>query len=396
MERINLITLSSSLGKGDPVIAEESKAFLNEVGGGLFEFGTFADAPTLFYVETGGSEMGFKEVYEQYRGPYYLLVKGDRNSLAASLEILSMLNEKGKEGEILYGEPKSLQKRLCELFSRPKQNLNGFQGKKFGIIGEPSSWLIGSSVDKDLAKSRLGVELVDIPLEEFYKRFDQKLLYPNSLDHKYLSQPHVKESLYIHGALKSLILDYGLEGFTLRCFDLLSTRHETSCLSFALLNEEGYISSCEGDVPAMLTMYLAKLLTGGSSFMCNPSRIDFLKREIVLAHCTVPLDMVEDFTLTTHFESGEGIGVKGELRKGEVTLLKLKSDLSAIRAMEGEIVENLSEPNLCRTQIKVRVDSSLTELLQKPFGNHLIVTYGHHAKEAVSALENYLKNGSGL
>lgn len=40
------------------------------------------------------------------------------------------------------------------------------EGKRFGVIGRPSDWLISSGVDYAVARERLGAELVDIPIEE--------------------------------------------------------------------------------------------------------------------------------------------------------------------------------------------------------------------------------------
>ena len=60
----------------------------------------------------------------------------------------------------------------------------------------------------------------------------------------------------------------------------------------------------------------------------------------------------------------------------------------SIEVEKGEIIENLEEDNLCRTQIRVKMDSSVSRLLTNPCGNHHIIFYGKHKKE----IEDYLKN----
>ena len=71
----------------------------------------------------------------------------------------------------------------------------------------------------------------------------------------------------IYLALKELVSRHRLQGFTLRCFDLLTTVHNTGCLALARLNAEGIVSGCEGDVPTLLTMAIVKVLTGVSGLM---------------------------------------------------------------------------------------------------------------------------------
>ena len=49
------------------------------------------DGTPIFFIETGGTEQEFKEIYKNYKEPYYLLATNANNSLPASLEIASFL-----------------------------------------------------------------------------------------------------------------------------------------------------------------------------------------------------------------------------------------------------------------------------------------------------------------
>ena len=99
----------------------------------------------------------------------------------------------------------------------------------------------------------------------------------------------------------------------------------------------------------------------------------------MLAHCTVPLNMVTSYKLMTHFESGLGIGVKGELPEGRITLCKIAPDytLDNTLCIPATLKENLSLEGYCRTQISVALgEEGLLEILKASFGNHIIVSYG--------------------
>ena len=107
-----------------------------------------------------------------------------------------------------------------------------------------------------------------------------------------------------------------------------------------------------------------------------------------MAHCTIPLNMVERYELDTHFESGIGVGIRGYMKEGPVTLFKVSGDLSRHFIAEGELIRNQSEPDLCRTQQVIRLsDARQTHyFLTDPIGNHHIVLPGHHRE----LLENFL------
>ena len=69
----------------------------------------------LILVESGGSEHYFKMVEGKLKEPIYLLTFGNNNSLAASIEILSYIQNKGMKGEILHGSDKYIGDRILYL-----------------------------------------------------------------------------------------------------------------------------------------------------------------------------------------------------------------------------------------------------------------------------------------
>ena len=211
-------------------------------------------------------------------------------------------------------------------------------------------------------KERLGIEFIDIPMQTLLDGLSQ----------------HGN----IYEALKAVIGTYQLKGFTLRCFDLLTKVVDTGCMPLARLNAEGYVAGCEGDVPAMLSMVITRALTGVSGFQANPANINPETGEVLFAHCTIPLNMVERYELDTHYESGIGTGIRGFMKKGPVTIFKVAGDLSRSFVAEGELVENQSKPDLCRTQQLIRLSDKqqVSYFLTNPIGNHHIIMQGHQGE----------------
>ena len=329
---------------------------------------------SLIYVRTGGTEGIFRrllpELQEKSTAPFYLLTSGKSNSLAASMEILSYLRQRGIQGEIIHGSSHYIARRIT-ILSKVAQARQTLNGTRLGVIGEPSDWLISSHADKEKINERLGITLVDVPIQEL------------------IDGVKAEQEDAIYKALKTIIAKYQLQGFTLRCFDLLTAVKDTGCLPLARLNAEGYIAGCEGDIPAMLTMMISRSLLGVSGFQANPSAINPETGEMLFAHCTIPLDMVVRYELDTHYESGIGTGVRGYMKEGPVTVFKVSGDLTRHFIAEGTLLRNEAKPDLCRTQQVILLkDKSLTKsyFLSNPIGNHHIILPGHHQE----LLENML------
>lgn len=338
----------------------------------------------MIFVRTGGTEGIFKHLLLQKQinkeRPFYLLTSGKSNSLAASMEILSYIRQNNMKGEIIHGSPEYVSKRINTLLMVNKA-LNTLKDNRLGIIGKPSDWLISSGYDSDKITKALGVHLCEIDMSEFLTVIKDTPLEPSGLtsDVACISQA-LPGAQQIYNALRTLVERYQLNGFTIRCFDLLTSVKNTGCLALAKLNAEGVVAGCEGDVPTLLTMTIVSSLTGMSSFQANPSSINPETGEIIFAHCTVPLNMVGRYELDTHFESGIGVGIRGKLSEEDVTIFKVSGDLSRMFVTEGSLTENLSKSDLCRTQIKVKLDnlSQTDYFLNYPIGNHHVIMLGRH------------------
>ncbi len=334
---------------------------------------------SLILIQSGGSEGLFLENINKLKGPFYLLTYGNNNSLAASLEILSYLKDHNLEGEVLHGSNEYIVKRIKEL-ARVNTSY------KLGVIGKPSDWLIASNVNYENAARLHNVELIDIPIN---KVCDYYLYSINDYNFKFdYNKEEINKALRLHKALNTIKDEYNLNGLTIRCFDLLNKLNTTSCLSLALLNQEGIVATCEGDIPTMISMHILNKISNQVGFQANPSRIDVENKKMILAHCTLPLNMVDNFYLDTHFESGIGVAIKGYLKEEKITIFKLSRNLKDYYVTTGSIIRNLEESNLCRTQIEVTIDENIEYFLNRPYGNHHVVIYGDYKKEIINYMNN--------
>lgn len=329
-------------------------------------------------VLTGGTESQFVQLVNEglidLRQPVYLMVSGQSNSLAASLEILSYIRQHQGVGKVLskaeWDEEQSSQDECVSM--KPGEQLLQSISKneeplRLGVVGKPSDWLIASNVNYEQVFQTLNIELVDIPIEEM-----------TSLG---VVDPGMSGAEAIYEQLKEIVSQYRLQGVTLRCFDLLTTVKNTGCIALSKLNDEGIPAACEGDIPTLLTMMLCKRITGELCFQANPARIQE-NGEILFAHCTLPLGMTEKHEYTTHFESGIGVAIHGDLPTGDYTLVKLSGDLKRLLAVDVELERCQFEQNLCRTQVWIQAGPEVAQyFLTDPIANHHVLIRGHHANQ---------------
>ena len=377
-------------------LEKECQAEINIIGDESVETRLIASLQTLpdaFMIATGGVENLFKRLWEAIDvemmcSPHRpkavtMIADGRNNSLAASLEILTYLGNIGVEGKILHGTNEEIISTLVETW-----HAASLQGR-IGLFGPPSDWLIASGVDRDYLCQHYGIETIDIDLQRV---IDGIKAVPQSEAEKVAqsmvnrakavkepSDADMMEAAKAYLAIRKICQEEHLDAMTIRCFDIVKACGTTSCLALALLNDEGIVAGCEGDMQTLLSMFLAKRLCGEVAFMANPSQLT--DKSSMLAHCTIPLTMCDETVVRTHFESGIGVAIQGLLPLTDYTLFKWGGpQLDRYYVTEAKAIETPYSNHFCRTQITLNVNLK-PYLLQHSIGNHHVIIRGRHADE---------------
>lgn len=343
---------------------------------------------SIVFVASGGTENYFKSIYGKLTKPVILLTDGMQNSLAASLEILAWIKESGDNSIILHGEIDEISSQI-NYFYQAETTKKRLRETAIGVVGFPSDWLIASGVNYIDAWKNWGVTYKNIELDELSKQIMNtdnykaeeiaKKFIDGAVSIKEPNEKDVLEGAKVYLALRELHDKHCLDALTVRCFELLSKHKTTGCLALSLLNDENIISGCEGDCQTVFSMLLIYLLTGSKAFMANPSHIDIKKNEMILAHCTIPTCMTRNYDIRSHFESRIGVGIQGKVEEGQVTIFKCGgSKLDKYFLSSGQILENLDEDYMCRTQLKIHLDNDVSYFLRNPIANHHLIIKGDH------------------
>ena len=319
---------------------------------------------------TGGTENIFLNLWSSIKAsgkPFVIASSETDNSLPAAVEILSWLrqNEPGCRTSIVHGSFEAQAQKIQKLVSVDMGMT--LEGQVIGVVGGPSKWLntgakVLTSPMEEFEKYIAQVE--EEEKKEFAKRFEERRA-NISVEELYLSAS-------IYAGLKRLIAAKELTALTIRCFDLLSSHKTTGCMALSLLNDEGIPAGCEGDVPALITMMVAKDALRKTAFMANVSSIR--GSVVTFAHCTCPTSILNYYHLETHFESG--VSVAGEFQERFFTMLRVDPIEKRYVMMKGESMEHKYSPNLCRTQLKLDMPGVDSYFFNKPLGNHHILIPG--------------------
>jgi len=365
--------------------------------------------PLFYLVATGGTEsvvmdLRAKRAQTAPTEPVVLIAHPGNNSLPAALEVLARLQQDGEHGRILYlhGPDDAAGYARVEQAVADIACQRALAGSRIGLIGDPSDWLVASSPAGDTVRGTWGPQVVPIAMEELTSRLEA--IGPDDVAETTASfvegatgviEPSLAELTdvaRVYAALRALTEDFELDALTVRCFDLVLNLETTGCFALAELTDTGVIAGCEGDLVSTVGLLWARELLGETPWMANPAQLDEAANTLWLAHCTVPRTIVDSYRLRSHFESGLGVGIQGELPLGPVTLLRIGGTrMERLWLAEGEIVRTGDAENLCRTQIQVKLASGhVNELLRAPLGNHLVVVTGHHAQHLLTWWEMFV------
>ncbi len=330
------------------------------------------NSDVLFFL-TGGSERFAKQ--QVSAGRFVLLIGSERdNAYASATEVKAYLNMM-KIPSLLLDEDEAGTPKALQNFARVKQALAAMQGKKIGLIGQVSDWLISSSISTSLLEAKLGIKLITIPWEDLahfsaFKPSGQFLGYYSDVKNIDLT-----ETAKISELLTDAMKKFQLDAITVECFPLVQRHGVTACLPLAKLNDEGIPAGCEGDITAIIGMILGKELTGTVPWIANVNKVT--NEGCLFSHCTIAPGLVSDYSVTTHFETGKGTAIAGNFKGDTVTIFRFDQELRKAFLATATITERPASPHACRTQIRVNLTEREVQLLRDhPLGNHHLIVPG--------------------
>ena len=343
---------------------------------------------TIIFIESDCVEHLIAQQFHNLPLPAIFLTDGHHNSLSAALEISAWYRAKGLKAEILHGDLTNLVRRI-QILHRNFAVRRHLSGQRIGVIGTPASWLVASHVDYLLTKQRWGIEHVEIPLKRVVDHFQHisdnevgascAAIASQALACQEGSPEDMLKAMKIYRAIRNICVEEGLSAVTINCKKLYALTGSTACLAIAMLNDEGIVAGCDGDLQSLFTVMVSYLLTGQSGFIGNISQVNTQTNNILMSHCTVGFKQTEHYIIRNHFETESSISIQGILPTGDITLVKCGGEcLDDYYLSTGTLIDNTNFLNTCRTQVQIHLDTSAHYFLKKAIGNHHILLQGNH------------------
>jgi L-fucose isomerase-like protein len=267
---------------------------------------------------------------------------------------------------------------------------------RFGLVGAPCPGMLDVEADEGALFKILGVTAVHYELNALLESAQtaepEELAAPAAHltacagGGVEIAPGVLAENLRLYAGIKQLVREKRLDAYCVRCWpELRDQRKITPCLAHALMAQEGIASTCEVDLPALITVYILSHLAGAPAFNFDITGYLEDRDAIQFGHCGAAdptlAQACEAVRIRSHMRTGTGATIEFPFREGAVTLAKLmrpangKLKLFAARgvaiapgiAARGSVAEVRPEPSAA---------AFLETMMEEGVEHHVSLVYG--------------------
>ncbi len=180
--------------------------------------------------------------------------------------------------------------------------------------------------------------------------------------------------------LKSFMERHSLTALAIRCWPEFANMYGISpCASMSILQSQGYIIGCEGDIQGAMSMLICDAVGEGQTpFLADFSQVNVEENYALLWHCGVAPQNLWDGqcarSLDTYFAGGRGVTAGFVLKPGAINLVRIDSARSKTRLYVQRGTAVPMDKELMGTYAKVVFDKDV----EKVFDTILSHGIAHH------------------
>lgn len=274
--------------------------------------------------------------------------------------------------------------------------IKAMKGAKIGIIGYRADGFFNVGVQDNLLFGQTGAlvdhyELSDVHNYEVHAEevAQRRKQLEATFDVSTLSEYQLDKVSQLSAKLDAFYHANGLSALAIRCWPEFARDFGVSpCAAMSLLQSEGLILACEGDIDGALSMIAHKALGAETPFLFDFSQVDFEQDFALFWHCGVApcnlWDGVCNRSLDTYFAGGKGVTADFVLKSGELSVLRIDSARGGYRMFLQKAKAIPMEKLLKGTYMKVVFDRPVREVLNLVLDNglahHSSVVYGSYLR----------------
>jgi len=285
--------------------------------------------------------------------------------------------------------------------ARAAATLRQLRRARFGLVGRPCPGMLDVSADETEIQRLLGPATVQMELSALLSAAeaapaDEAAQLAGGLRARVgvvngVTEEQLTRSLRMYLGMKELVERHRLDGYCVRCWPELRDQYKnTVCLTHSLMAEAGVPSTCEVDLPALITTFILNRLAGAPAYSFDVTGYLEAEDAVQLAHCgSAALSLAEDprqAQLRTHMRTGTGVTLEFGFKPGEVTLAKLlrpEKDRMRLFVCRGEVIPTGAEVRGSVATVRPSPSAAdfLDVMLRQGVEHHIILTYGDWTRE---------------
>ncbi|MCR5042263.1 MAG: fucose isomerase [Clostridia bacterium] len=270
---------------------------------------------------------------------------------------------------------------------------SAIEGAHVGLAGFRADGFFNLSTDELAMFRRTGVLLDHYELSELFPApeddpsgFKSDLL--GTFDVSGITGAQLDKVAALCAGTRRFLDEKKLDALAIRCWPEFARDYGVApCAMMSLLQSDGRVLACEGDVEGALSMLAAKACGVEAPFLADLSQVDFGDDFALLWHCGVAPSCLADgksiCSLDTYFAGGKGVTAGFVMKDGDFDLIRIDTALGRTRVFLARGTAVPMEKQLTGTYAKVRFNGcSVKELLDTVLDNgvahHVAMCYGSH------------------
>jgi L-fucose isomerase-like protein len=267
--------------------------------------------------------------------------------------------------------------RICRALKGARIGIAGFRADGFFNVGVQDNQVYGA----------LGALVDHYELDEIYRQtIDdndlavRKKQLAEIFDTSGITAAQAGKTAELAEKLARFYRERRLDALAIRCWPEFARDYGISpCAAMSLLQSEGLIMACEGDVDGALSMIAHRAAGAETPFLFDFSQVDFAENHALFWHCGVaPCNLWDGRcvrALDTYFAGGKGVTADFVLKDGGLSALRIDSARGEYRMFIQKARAVPMEKLLRGTYMKVLFDRPVKEVLDLVINNGL----AHHS-----------------
>jgi L-fucose isomerase-like protein len=276
--------------------------------------------------------------------------------------------------------------RVIRALGEARVGIIGFRAHGFFNLGvyDPGLYsetgvLIDHYELQELFDTKIEQSAVDARKDKIKSLFDISGISPAQLD----------KLAELSEKLDAFMNRHRLSTLSIRCWPEFAAGFGIApCAAMSMIQSEGKIISCEGDVEGALSMLAHRAVGAETPFLFDFSQVNFDDDFALFWHCGVAPCSLWDGkcvrSLDTYFAGGKGVTADFVLKTGKVSVLRIDSAGSEYRMFIQKAESIPMEKELRGTYFKARfavpVRDVLNLVIENGIAHHASVVYGDYTR----------------